>query len=191
MNTTQQQINEVEDAANGDNESQSRIAETGLHILTTLLRKNRDYGDTAQRVPEFATEVPAETAIRVRLSDKVARVKQLLKSNDPQVQESLSDSFLDLAGYSILEVIALAEKNKPQWEPPTATPPTPTPAKTAEELVKEVDPFAGWYYEGANTIRIDKDSGLREFNWVSNPCETSKDAWQSALDRINAEKAAS
>lgn len=185
MNAIQRQINEVEDAANGDNESQSRIAETGLHILTTLLRKNRDYGDTAQRVPELALEVPAETAIRVRLSDKVARVKQLLKSNNPQVKESLSDSFLDLAGYSILEVIALGEKNKPQWEEPTPL----TPAKTAEELVREKHNGAQCVEWSDDRYVIDTDLFNHKYDLISDHCQTEEAAWQSALDRINAGKA--
>lgn len=104
------QLNRIEDAANGNyGDGQQNIARMGLHVVSTLLAKNKDYGDTAQRRPCLAPHVSPPDAIAVRMSDKVARIQNLAKgAMKAQVNESLSDSFLDLAGYAILEVIALA-----------------------------------------------------------------------------------
>ena len=113
MDQTTLQLNRIEDAANGSyGDGQQNIARMGLHVVATLLAKNKDYGDTAQRRPCLASHVSPPDAIAVRMSDKVARIQNLTKgAMKAQVNESLADSFLDLAGYAILEVIALAAEN--------------------------------------------------------------------------------
>lgn len=81
---------------------QERIAKVGLHIAATLLRKNRDYGSSVFAVPVLAPECTPAVGIRVRASDKVKRIRQLIESGEAEVPESIDDSFTDLGGYSIL-----------------------------------------------------------------------------------------
>lgn len=76
------------------------------HLAKTLLEKNKAYGDSfTQSVDDYGLKV-----IGIRLSDKYNRVKHLvnngeLKEND----ESLQDTLLDMAGYSILALKYLKE----------------------------------------------------------------------------------
>lgn len=81
---------------------QKLIAEVGLQVVMTLLKKNADYGSFAWQVPVLAPRLSAFDGIQCRMSDKVARLNQLLAGNDAQVAESIADSFRDLVGYGIL-----------------------------------------------------------------------------------------
>lgn len=75
-------------------------------LAETLLEKNTAYGDSfSQSVDDYGLKV-----IGIRLSDKYNRIKHLvnagsLKEND----ESLEDTLLDTAGYSILALKYLEE----------------------------------------------------------------------------------
>lgn len=75
-------------------------------LAETLLEKNTAYGDSfSQSVDKYGLSV-----IGVRLSDKYNRIEHLithheLKEND----ESLEDTLLDMAGYSILALKYLEE----------------------------------------------------------------------------------
>jgi hypothetical protein len=105
------------DGERGDD--QKRIADIGLKVVATLLRKNRDYGGSAHKRPVLVPTLAPRQAILVRMSDKVHRIITLLGAADasrsphglsessiasgpPEVQESLEDSFTDLIGYSML-----------------------------------------------------------------------------------------
>lgn len=76
------------------------------HLAETLQSKNAAYGDSfTKSVDDYGLKV-----IGIRLSDKYNRVKHLvnnglLKQND----ESLEDTLLDMAGYSILALKYLEE----------------------------------------------------------------------------------
>lgn len=76
------------------------------HLAETLLEKNKAYGDSfTKSVDKYGLSV-----IGVRLSDKYNRIEHLitnhkLKEND----ESLEDTLLDMAGYSILALKYLKE----------------------------------------------------------------------------------
>ena len=76
------------------------------HLATILQEKNHAYGDSfTKSVDKYGLSV-----IGVRLSDKYNRIEHLithheLKEND----ESLEDTLLDLAGYSILGLKYLKE----------------------------------------------------------------------------------
>lgn len=81
-------------------------------LAETLLEKNTAYGDSfSQSIDDYGLKV-----IGIRLSDKYNRIKHLvnagsLKEND----ESLEDTLLDNAGYSILALKYLKEhKNESQ-----------------------------------------------------------------------------
>lgn len=66
-------------------------------------KKNHDYGDSFKKsVDEFGI-----IASVVRMSDKMERVKQLVKSKDRMVDESLRDTLIDLANYAIMTVMEL------------------------------------------------------------------------------------
>ena len=73
--------------------------------LTTLFeRKNHDYGDSFHQT--FLEE--GWPMVRIRLSDKLNRVKALTRGDSQQVQdESLRDTLLDLANYAILAVMEM------------------------------------------------------------------------------------
>jgi hypothetical protein len=82
---------------------QKRIASQSHRILDLLLRKNRDYGSSVFLSPEFAPEMSPESAVRVRLGDKTARIRNLLASSDASVaSESIDDTIDDMIGYLIL-----------------------------------------------------------------------------------------
>ncbi len=69
-------------------------------LRKTLISKQHDYGHL--NITEFG-----EYGVLVRANDKMARLKNLSKSGEPK-NESISDTWIDLAGYS---VIALMVRN--------------------------------------------------------------------------------
>ena len=82
---------------------QRRIAEVGLQVVTTLLKKNADYGGSAWQAPVLCPHLPPRTGILVRLSDKIRRFGNLLAKGKGEVDdEPLDATMLDFAGYSIL-----------------------------------------------------------------------------------------
>ncbi len=85
-----------------------RICKT---LEDTLLRKNADYGNSSQRSPILTPRLSAQDALKVRLSDKIARFIQLEQSGVARVNESLDDTLLDMAGYCVLLLIARKEKS--------------------------------------------------------------------------------
>lgn len=91
--------------------SQDKIFEVVEHLREMLISKNRNYGNSAFRSPALLPDLPAEKAIFVRMSDKVARLAQLTSGEKDRVGESIEDTLLDLAGYCVLAVIAM-EKEK-------------------------------------------------------------------------------
>lgn len=96
-------LDRLRSALNGlRGEDQKRIADVGVKIIDTLLRKNHDYGNSAWTVPILAPGVDIRTAIFCRMSDKVQRISQLQKLDKSEVAESLADTVCDLAGYAIL-----------------------------------------------------------------------------------------
>ena len=89
-----------------------RIRDVCGELLETLLAKNSNYGDTAGEPPILAPWLEPEVAIRVRMSDKVSRLRTLLTKETDKVGESLRDTLMDLAGYSVLLAIELDKKNE-------------------------------------------------------------------------------
>ena len=85
---------------------QHHIAIVALQTLETLLRKNTDYGSSVFFPPELNPTLPAESAVMVRLNDKLCRMRTLLSSGEPhQVAESLDDTIGDAIGYEILWLV--------------------------------------------------------------------------------------
>lgn len=84
-------------------DDQGRIAEVGIRWLATLLRKNADYGSSAWKAPILAPECDVAAAIRVRMGDKVERIRSLLSKGGAEVaSESLEDTVGDLGSYCLL-----------------------------------------------------------------------------------------
>ena len=96
----------VEDALAGNwGDGQKLIAEEVIRWGALMLRKNRDYGGAVWETPVLATECDPGVAIRVRMSDKLSRLKSLLTSREtPEVDESIDDTLRDLGAYCLLEL---------------------------------------------------------------------------------------
>ena len=76
-------------------------------LMSILLKKHRDYG------PRNIADAPggALNGLRVRIHDKLARINNLVDKGSTQPEyESLEDSFLDLANYSIIALLVLRDK---------------------------------------------------------------------------------
>lgn len=75
-------------------------------LAATLQEKNQAYGDSfTESVDKFG-----KTVIAVRLSDKFNRICNLIKRDElKENDESLEDTLLDMAGYSILGLKYLEE----------------------------------------------------------------------------------
>ena len=73
-----------------------------------LLSKHKDYG------PKNISESPggALNGLRVRMHDKLARINHLIDNGATPENESLKDSFLDLANYAIIAMLVLDD----EWE---------------------------------------------------------------------------
>lgn len=76
------------------------------HLAEVLQSKNDAYGDSlSQSVDDYGLKV-----IGIRLSDKYNRIKHLVNNGElKETDESLADTLLDLAGYSILGLKYLKE----------------------------------------------------------------------------------
>lgn len=68
-----------------------------------LLRKHRDYG------PKNISMSPggAINGLRVRMHDKLARINHLIDSGATPENESLRDSFQDMANYATIAMMVL------------------------------------------------------------------------------------
>lgn len=80
-------------------ESQAdRIKHAGTELTELLVRKNHDYGDSFAKQYEKYGLMSA----LIRMDDKMRRLETLLGGTDAQVDESIKDTLLDLAGYALL-----------------------------------------------------------------------------------------
>ena len=68
-----------------------------------LVKKQADYG------PKNISNAPGGplNGLRVRMSDKLARINHLIDSGVTPENESLRDSFIDLANYAIIALMVL------------------------------------------------------------------------------------
>ena len=70
--------------------------DVALKVANIVIKKQHDYGH--DNIMAFK-----EQGLVVRLSDKVARLKNLLWSNtNAPKNESIEDTFIDVAGYAII-----------------------------------------------------------------------------------------
>ena len=83
-------------------QQQQIIAEEGMKIISLLLQKNHDYGSSVFEPPALDPSLSVLAAIDVRMSDKIARIKNLKTAAAEVKSESIDDTYKDLAGYVIL-----------------------------------------------------------------------------------------
>lgn len=79
-----------------------------LHQI--LVKKQKDYG------PSNIANAPGGplNGLRVRIYDKISRINNLVDSGATPENESLKDSFLDLANYAIIALLVLED----EWPDP-------------------------------------------------------------------------
>jgi hypothetical protein len=84
------------------------VSNTFKEAEVLLLRKHKDYG------PKNISESPGGpiNGLRVRMHDKLARINHLYDSGATPENESLRDSFIDMANYALIAMIVLDGK----WE---------------------------------------------------------------------------
>lgn len=90
----------------------SKIAQTQIDIATTcdalkemLLEKNRRYGDSALSPVRIFSRSDTVEQIRVRLDDKLSRLRNQQHDED-------EDVIADLAGYLVLYQVALMQQRR-------------------------------------------------------------------------------
>lgn len=73
-----------------------------------LIRKNRDYGNSAEK----SFNKWGHKAFMIRIEDKMNRLENLIKNGENNLvkDESLYDTVLDLAGYELLWLVELSKK---------------------------------------------------------------------------------
>lgn len=87
-----------------------------MHEIT--VRKNSDYATWDDpfrnfRMVENMWICTSEEWILVRMSDKMSRISNLIKDNNPKVKdESIEDTLIDLANYSIILSIYLKHERE-------------------------------------------------------------------------------
>ena len=87
------------------------ITATTDRLREMLLRKNRQYGASAFKAPPLMPDLPIESAILVRMGDKIERLLSLAKNGVLETDdERREDTMLDLAGYIVLYLAYGANK---------------------------------------------------------------------------------
>lgn len=82
------------------------VADAFDNACSTLLSKHKDYG------PKNISDAPGGSlnGLLVRMHDKMARAQHLHYNNAVPNHESLEDTFMDLANYSIIAMLVLRGK---------------------------------------------------------------------------------
>jgi hypothetical protein len=77
-------------------------------LAELLIKKQKDYG------PKNISLAPGGplNGLRVRMFDKLSRINNLVETGATPENESLRDSFLDIANYAIIAMMVLDK----QWE---------------------------------------------------------------------------
>lgn len=89
----------------------SEIIAAVSELRDMLLRKNADYAGSWREPDCFGNS--AEASLKTRISDKLARLKNLTVSTKNAVDESTRDTLLDLAGYFVLWCIL--QQKQHEW----------------------------------------------------------------------------
>jgi hypothetical protein len=75
-------------------------------LAELLIKKQKDYG------PKNISQAPGGplNGLRVRMFDKLARINNLIETGATPENESLRDSFMDIANYAIIAMMVLDNK---------------------------------------------------------------------------------
>ena len=86
-----------------DERFESALSAKFIEAEELLIKKHRDYG------PKNISESPGGplNGLRVRMHDKLARINHLYDSGAKPENESLRDSFIDMANYAIIALMVL------------------------------------------------------------------------------------
>ncbi|MDO5749549.1 MAG: nucleotide modification associated domain-containing protein [Planctomycetia bacterium] len=84
--------------------SEEKVAQECERLARLLCAKNAAYGNSVGNAPILLPDMDKNSAIFVRMSDKIARLKSLINGSQDN-GESLSDTVRDLAGYCIMYLI--------------------------------------------------------------------------------------
>lgn len=95
-------------APDGLDDDQIRIWNIYEKARLTALKKNLAYGSSVFTKGALTPELNADAAIRVRMGDKISRLRTLLANPEKNMvsDESISDTMMDLATYALLWLIA-------------------------------------------------------------------------------------
>ena len=91
-------------------DTENKINSICNELATVLKEKNKNYGDSfSKTVDEYGKAV-----MLIRIQDKLNILKQLiiLNNNCDNSEESIEDTFLDIAGYAVLAKIYLQNNKK-------------------------------------------------------------------------------
>lgn len=98
-------------------DTREKIERVGAEIISLLVSKNKDYGDSATNPVNIFSDGDAVKSLCARIDDKISRIKQ------KGIYDKTEDSVKDLTGYLILLIIALKDQeakenegaDKPVW----------------------------------------------------------------------------
>lgn len=79
------------------------VSKTFKEAEDLLIRKHKDYG------PKNISGSPGGplNGLRVRMHDKLARINNLIDSGATPENESLRDSFIDMANYALIAMLVI------------------------------------------------------------------------------------
>jgi hypothetical protein len=100
-------ISDVKDSNRGSSlEFNNDVADVTSGLFDLLISKHKDYG------PKNISQSPGGplNGLRVRMWDKLARINNLVESGAKPENESLEDSFKDMANYAIIGLLVLQGK---------------------------------------------------------------------------------
>lgn len=96
----------------------AHIEESYRKGVDLVRKKNQDYGNPSNPWLNFEMArlvgVPIERAILIRMSDKLARVSNLLEKEPSVAEEKIEDSLLDLANYAVILMAYLDDQKGPR-----------------------------------------------------------------------------
>ena len=81
------------------------IKKIGEEVTELLLKKNADYGDTANNPISIFSKLDSIEAINARIDDKLSRIK------NKGINDKTEDTITDLIGYLILLKVQLRKQN--------------------------------------------------------------------------------
>jgi len=87
-------------------EFQEAVQQKFQHAKHVLLSKHKDYGPTNISLSPGGPL----NGLRVRMWDKFARINHLIDTGATPENESLRDSFLDMANYAIIAMLVLDDE---------------------------------------------------------------------------------